>query len=418
MIPAQRFGVAHNGKVWICQNEFCQKTNKAGVYQCVNCNTSIPPSELAADLIFKRFRYEQPDPNVVLFRDVLSVMPLIEEHVDFKNMLETELQIFDENKDRANANPGGAAQGDIHQQSKLYQFKQVLDDYIFRNKAKAILQVQKIGFGGKLHMDEQNKLSSLLTQNTFLDQLSSKTVHEIEVKTQHQALLRDYQAALAQINQLKTQIKQRSVLACQELDAILYNSYRGLSSEFLKIKLKKMGGLQDNNDGEEEAARAKKSKFQETIWAGRLHINEKQEKMKQASARSGKAAKKEKSDRLQDYFKEIGDEAAQDYGYAGGKAGNKDKDRDGENEIDEEARAFERSVIGQATQAGAVRRSERSLVGTFKFTNLQQSGVIKKADSIKYDFQVLRDSQFVFNDDGKGGFHVELIYKEPPKLNV
>ena len=65
-----------------------------------------------------------------------------------------------------------------------------------------------------------------------------------------------------------------------------------------------------------------------------------------------------------------------------------------------------------------MRKAERSLVGTFKFTNLQQSGVIKKADSIRYDFQVLRDSQFVFNDDGKGGFHVELIYKEPPKLNI
>ena len=88
----------------------------------------------------------------------------------------------------------------------------------------------------------------------------------------------------------------------------------------------------------------------------------------------------------------------------GGKASVKDKDRDGENEIDEEARAFERSGIGQATQAGAARMSERSLVGTFKFTNLQQSGVIKKADSIKYDFQVLRDSQYVFNDNGKGGF--------------
>ena len=89
---------------------------------------------------------------------------------------------------------------------------------------------------------------------------------------------------------------------------------------------------------------------------------------------------------MQEYFKDVGDELAQEYGYTGGKPGGKEKDKDGENEIDEEARAFERSVIGQATQVGAVRRAERSLVGTFKFTNLQQSGVIKKADSIKYDF--------------------------------
>ena len=102
-----------------------------------------------------------------------------------------------------------------------------------------------------------------------------------------------------------------------------------------------MGGLQDNVEGEEENMRVKKSKFQETIWAGRLHINEKQEKKKQASARSGKTPKKDKSDRLQEYFKDIGDEAANEYGFGGGK-GIKEKERDGENEIDKEAIAFER----------------------------------------------------------------------------
>ena len=103
MIPPQRFGIAHNGKVWTCQNELCQKMNKAGIYQCVNCSRSIPPSDLANDLVFKRFKYEQPDPNVMLFRDILSAMPLIEEHIDFKNMLDTEIQNFDEQKDKANA---------------------------------------------------------------------------------------------------------------------------------------------------------------------------------------------------------------------------------------------------------------------------------------------------------------------------
>ena len=143
----------------------------------------------------------QPDPNVMLFRDVLSSLPLVEETGDLKELLEAEIEIYDENKDKANAGQGvAAAQADIHQQSKLYQFKQVLDDYIFRNKNKSILQVQKISFGGKLRVDEQHKLAGLLTQNNFLDQLNTKTVNEIEVKRNHQELLGNYSGALQQIS--------------------------------------------------------------------------------------------------------------------------------------------------------------------------------------------------------------------------
>ena len=105
--------------------------------------------------------------------------------------------------------------------------------------------MQKIAFGGKLKVDDQHKLAGLLTQNNFLDQLNSKTVDEIEVKRKHHELIGNYQAALSQIYHLKETIKQRSVMACQELDQILINSYSGLSSEFLKARLKKINGLQE-----------------------------------------------------------------------------------------------------------------------------------------------------------------------------
>jgi len=45
----------------------------------------------------------QPDPNVMLFRDVLSSLPLVEETGDLKELLEAEIEIYDENKDKANA---------------------------------------------------------------------------------------------------------------------------------------------------------------------------------------------------------------------------------------------------------------------------------------------------------------------------
>lgn len=53
----------------------------------------------------------------------------------------------------------------------------------------------------------------------------------------------------------------------------------------------------------------------------------------------------------------------------------------------------------------------RNLIGTFSTVQLQQLGVIKEIPAT-YEFDVLRESRFVFNDNGSGGFHVELSYTE------
>lgn len=43
--------------------------------------------------------------------------------------------------------------------------------------------------------------------------------------------------------------------------------------------------------------------------------------------------------------------------------------------------------------------------------------MIKRADSERYDFEILKNSLFQFNDNGEGGFLVELIYKEPQSVS-
>ena len=45
----------------------------------------------------------------MLFRDVLSSLPLVEENGDLKELMEAEIEIYDENKDKANAGHGVAA---------------------------------------------------------------------------------------------------------------------------------------------------------------------------------------------------------------------------------------------------------------------------------------------------------------------
>lgn len=44
--------------------------------------------------------------------------------------------------------------------------------------------------------------------------------------------------------------------------------------------------------------------------------------------------------------------------------------------------------------------------------------VIKKADNNRYDYEILKSSQFNFNDNGKGGFMVEIVYKESRSMSL
>ena len=37
---------------------------------------------------------------------------------------------------------------------------------------------------------------------------------------------------------------------------------------------------------------------------------------------------------------------------------------------------------------------ERAITGTIKFTKMQQDNVLKKADGVRYDFEILKNSQF------------------------
>lgn len=58
----------------------------------------------------------------------------------------------------------------------------------------------------------------------------------------------------------------------------------------------------------------------------------------------------------------------------------------------------------------------RAISGQIKFVFMMQEQAIKKADSERYDIDILKNSHFSFNDDGKGGFQVELVYKEPRSI--
>lgn len=47
---------------------------------------------------------------------------------------------------------------------------------------------------------------------------------------------------------------------------------------------------------------------------------------------------------------------------------------------------------------------------------MERDNVIKSADAQRYDREILKHSDFQFNDNGNGGFLVQLVYNEPSAI--
>ncbi len=61
---------------------------------------------------------------------------------------------------------------------------------------------------------------------------------------------------------------------------------------------------------------------------------------------------------------------------------------------------------------------DMTTVGTVKFVDMLNSRVLKKVDLSSYDYDesVLIDSQFVLSRDSRGGFFVEMVFKDPEAI--
>ena len=92
MIPKQRFIDSVKGREWRCVNRSCGKHNKAGVYQCTNCNTTMPGHLFGKDLIFERFEKTKTPQNVKLFKFALKNLPMVEEGQDLVSLIDSELK--------------------------------------------------------------------------------------------------------------------------------------------------------------------------------------------------------------------------------------------------------------------------------------------------------------------------------------
>ena len=226
---------------------------------------------------------------------------------------------------------------------------------------------------------------------------------------------------------------------CQHLDQILYNSYIGIGSKFLKEQIEKQGGNFKQIEKASADDPSGKQKTRDRVWAGSLHINPKElgkKKQKRSAqedlfgeSRKQMYKKKAKGDIIKEYFAEIttvkalsltalpvttAQPAAADADGGGGGTTVKIADAEAQQrELEAESDNIGNQLIGSATGGDTDVAKERAITGKVTFTKMQQDRVIKRADNVRYDYEVLKNSIFSFNDNGKGGYLVELVYKEP-----
>ena len=65
---------------------------------------------------------------------------------------------------------------------------------------------------------------------------------------------------------------------------------------------------------------------------------------------------------------------------------------------------------------GVADSNERAITGTIKYIHMERDNVIASADVKRYDREILKNSDFLFSDNGDGGFMVQLVYNEPSAM--
>lgn len=91
MITESRFKQSLNGRAWRCKNRTCLKSNPAGRFECIGCNSQMPSDLFGKDLVFRKFERVKAVYPVKLLKYVLKNLPLVEEGQDIHTLIENEL---------------------------------------------------------------------------------------------------------------------------------------------------------------------------------------------------------------------------------------------------------------------------------------------------------------------------------------
>jgi hypothetical protein len=159
----------------------------------------MPLDQLPRDLVFARFSMaaqETRQHTMKLFYDVLSQLPIIEEHGDILELIDEEVKYMEDAEIERTF-----TQTDFQKTQKLKKFKETVEAHIREREQEGLMKIMasrelKVE---KSKTEDNKKLATMFIEQNFFDELADKIRVDMHYMKLHNAKIVDYETMLNQL---------------------------------------------------------------------------------------------------------------------------------------------------------------------------------------------------------------------------
>jgi len=156
----------------------------------------MPLDQLPRDLVFARFSMvvqETRQHTMKLFYDVLSQLPIIEEHGDILKLIDEEVKYMEDAEIERTF-----TQTDFQKTQKLKKFKETVEAHIREREQEGLMKIMasrelKVE---KSKTEDNKKLATMFIEQNFFDELADKIRVDMQHMKLHNAKIVDYETML------------------------------------------------------------------------------------------------------------------------------------------------------------------------------------------------------------------------------
>jgi hypothetical protein len=159
----------------------------------------MPLDQLPRDLVFARFSMvvqETKQHTMKLFYDVLSQLPIIEEHGDILKLIDEEVKYMEDAEIERTF-----TQTDFQKTQKLKKFKETVEAHIREREQEGLMKIMasrelKVE---KSKTEDNKRLATMFIEQNFFDELADKIRVDMQHMKLHNAKIVDYETMLNQL---------------------------------------------------------------------------------------------------------------------------------------------------------------------------------------------------------------------------
>jgi hypothetical protein len=159
----------------------------------------MPIDQLPRDLVFARFSMvvqETKQHTMKLFYDVLSQLPIIEEHGDILKLIDEEVKYMEDAEIERTF-----TQTDFQKTQKLKKFKETVEAHIREREQEGLMKIMasrelKVE---KSKTEDNKRLATMFIEQNFFDELADKIRVDMQHMKLHNAKIVDYETMLNQL---------------------------------------------------------------------------------------------------------------------------------------------------------------------------------------------------------------------------